>query len=225
MSQFRSWHETPTSIPSAVDKPPQDTGARLRAARAGVPRGYARLVRIEQAFDVAAPPEAVFAWFADPSLSFANQVKSAIVTPAGPLAAGTTFVVETSRERDVVDGFVVACDPPHRLEHRMWLRRRPESGGAIRLDFRATNRGTRVTGSVETIMPLLLNAASTILAPVLRFQARRGIPKLVAMIESEFRAGRLGSMVTDDSSNRVSPLERDVLLGPPSGADRRAGPG
>ena len=178
---------------------------------------YARWVRVKQAFDVAVPPEAVFAWFADPARSFAQQVKGARVTPEGPLVAGTTFHVQTPREQDHVEGIVEVYDPPHRLEQRMWLQRRPESGGAVRLGFTATERGTHVTGTVETLMPPALQIASMVLMPVLWFQARRGSSKIAALIEDAFRAGEIGgSAVTRTTSveatgSQLLPLEREVL--------------
>jgi hypothetical protein len=148
------------------------------------------------AFEVRAPRDAVFSFFADLNRPWTYLAPTFQVVVDGPVRQGATFRLSAPNARDDMDGVVEIHDPPSRLVLRVWPRLHPDRIGMAGYEFEATDIGTRVSGYAETRMSPLLQLAALVVRPFIWLEARRGMKRLVPIIEAEYRAGRL---TADDS--------------------------
>lgn len=145
-------------------------------------------MEMRQSVEVRVPREVAFAFFSDPSRAFATAPELRF-TWDGPIQAGTGFHFDSRDAMDSCDGVVESYDAPGHIALRMWSRDHPERAGSVAVDFASTEAGTRVEALVATEMNHSLQLAAAILRPWLAWQSRRGMKRLVGILEAEHRAG------------------------------------
>jgi polyketide cyclase/dehydrase/lipid transport protein len=150
-------------------------------------------MRMSLAWNVRAPIEAVFHYYADPARMAAEVApKSRVsVEPDGELHEGTVLTLRGPGIKSSFFFEVLSYEFPTRMEMRGWPQEHPERAAAAIYEFAEVDGGTRVTGVMETHLRPGLEFGMLLLRPLLAIGARRGNRKAVRLIEEHYRAGRL----------------------------------